>query len=97
VNAFVNLQDRPQLSGIFVVTFFAALWLLGVTRIGLIAGMSMWFADRVFRAEIMLAPEGWCAGRLGLLLAAVAALAIYGAIASLGSQQILPARALDPR
>jgi hypothetical protein len=58
-------------------------------------GMAMWFADRIFRAEIMLSPEAWYSGQMYLLLASVVALAIYAFITSLGNQPILSKGMLD--
>jgi hypothetical protein len=76
VNAFVNLPD-PQLSGVIIVTLFAVLWLLGVLQFGLVTGMAMWFADRVFRAEIMIPPNDWYGERIYLLLGSVALLSVF--------------------
>ena len=53
VNGFVKLPNRPnlQFSGILLGTLFATVWFLAVIRFGMTTGMSMWFADRVFRVE----------------------------------------------
>lgn len=69
---------------------FSLLWLVGVMRFGLIAGMSMWFADRVFRALSMLAPAAWYSVRLYFFLAAVLALSFYAFANALGKQPLLP-------
>ena len=63
INLFVN-APYFETSGIVVATAFGLLWLFGVNRFGLIAGMSLWFADRVFRAWSMLAPAPWYSGRI---------------------------------
>jgi serine/threonine-protein kinase len=76
VNGFVNLPD-PELSGVIVATLFGVLWLLVVLQFGLVAGMAMWFADRLFRAEIMIAPNAWYSEQMYLLLGSVAVLAVY--------------------
>jgi hypothetical protein len=57
--------------------------------------MSMWFADRIFRVEVMFAPEGWYAAPVFVFIAAVAALALYGFLNSLGSQSAFPVKMLD--
>lgn len=97
INAFVNLGARtpnPEVSGILIGTLFSVLWLVAVTRFGLICGMSLWFADRVFRAITMLAPDAWYAGRMYLLLAAVLALTVYSFKTSLGNQPLVSEKIL---
>ena len=94
VNTFVNLPN-PELGGVLIGSLFCLLWLLAVTRFGLIAGMSMWFADRIFRVEIMFAPEAWYATQVYLLMGAMGILALYAFITSLGNQPILSPRILD--
>jgi hypothetical protein len=82
VNAYVN-REYFEITGSIVSIAFTVLWLVAVTRFGLIAGMSMWFADRVFRAWSMLAPDGWYAGRMYALLGAVLLLSAYAFFISL--------------
>ena len=94
INAYINLQ-HPEVSGLVVAIFFSALWLVGVMRFGLIAGMSMWFADRVFRAWSMLAPAEWYGMRLYFLIAAVLALSVYAFMTSLGKEPLLPPELVD--
>ena len=94
INWLTNLLD-PQVSGYFFVSLFGLLWLLAVMRFGLIAGMAMWFADRIFRVEIMLAPQGWYAGRMYLLIGAAAALSIYAFRTSLGNHPIFSLKVMD--
>ena len=79
----------PQVSGLVISSVFAGLWLVGVMRYGLTAGIAMWFADRVFRAAIMIAPQGWYAGRIYLVLGALAALSIYAFRKSVGKRSPL--------
>jgi hypothetical protein len=55
----------------------------------------MWFADRIFRAEIMVSPSGWQAERIYLLLGAVGVLAVYAFIISVGNRPILSTKLLD--
>jgi hypothetical protein len=71
------------------------LWLVAVMRFGLIAGMAMWFADRIFRGEGMLAPQGWYAGQMYLMVGAAAVLAIYAFTRSLGNHPILSFKLMD--
>jgi NhaP-type Na+/H+ and K+/H+ antiporter len=80
---------------VLIGSLFCSLWLLAVTRFGLVAGMSMWFADRIFRAEIMVNPVGWHAGRMYLLLGAVGVLAVYAFVISVGNRPILSTKLLD--
>ncbi len=94
INLFVN-APYFETSGIIVATAFGLLWLFGVNRFGLIAGMSLWFADRVFRAWSMLAPAPWYSGRMYLLMAAVVILSIYAFLRSLGDRPLLPADLLS--
>jgi hypothetical protein len=94
INLFVN-APYFETSGIIVATAFGLLWLFGVNRFGLIAGMSLWFADRVFRAWSMLAPAPWYSGRMYLLMAAVVILSIYSFLRSLGDRPLLPADLLS--
>src|SRR5688572_653516 len=82
-------------AGIFVVSLFAVLWLVAVLRFGLMAGMAMWFADRIFRAEGMLTPDGWYAGQFYVLVGSVAVLAIYAFKNSLGNNPILSFKLID--
>ena len=89
INAYVNLQ-HPEISGLVVAVVFSTLWLVGVMRFGLIAGMSMWFADRVFRAWSMLAPAEWYSTRLYFMLSAVIALSVFAFVTSLGRQPLVP-------
>jgi hypothetical protein len=89
VNGYVNYSN-PEVYGILVATAFVLLWLLGVTRFGLIAGMSLWFADRIFRAWSMLAPAPWYQGRMYLLLSAVLILSAYSFVRSLGNRPLVP-------
>ena len=95
INAYVNLE-YPEVTGGIVAVVFSVLWLIAVMRFGLVAGMSMWFADRVFRAWSILAPApgGWYSGRMYLLLASVLGLAIYAFITSLGGRPLVPAELL---
>jgi hypothetical protein len=100
INAFVNLPSQsfspnPEASGVLIGTLFCSLWLLAVTRFGLVGGMSMWFADRIFRAEIMVNPSGWHAERMYLLLGAVGVLAVYAFVISVGNRPILSTKLLD--
>jgi serine/threonine-protein kinase len=95
---FLNLLTRPldlTVPGVLLVSVFGVLWLVSVTRFGLVAGMAMWFADRVFRAEIMLWPQSWYAGRMYLLLATVAALSVYAFKMSLGDRPALSLKLMD--
>jgi hypothetical protein len=92
INALTPKMDPP---GILVVSLFGVLWLVAVRRFGLIAGMAMWFADRIFRAEIMLAPQGWYAAQMYLLIGTVAALGIYAFTRSVGNHPILPFKLMD--
>lgn len=95
IEAYVNLQYQAvEISGLIVAAAFSALWLVGVMRFGLIAGMSMWFADRVFRALSMLAPAAWYSGRLYFFLGAVLALAFYAFANALGKQPLVPTELL---
>jgi serine/threonine-protein kinase len=96
INAFVNIQN-PEASGILIGTLFGVLWLVAVTRFGLICSMSLWFADRVFRAITMLKPDAWYAGRFYLLLGAVLLLAVYSFKISLGNQPIVSPKILGPQ
>jgi hypothetical protein len=59
--------------------------------------MSLWFADRVFRAWSMLAPAPWYSGRMYLLMAAVVILSVYAFLRSLGDRPLLPADLLSGR
>jgi len=88
VNAFVNLPD-PTLSGVIIVTLFAVLWLLGVLQFGLVTGMAMWFADRVFRAEIMIAPNAWYADQMYILFGSVALLSVYAFVTSVRKHKVV--------
>ena len=88
VNAFVNLPD-PQLSGVTVATVFGVLWLLGVLQFGLVTGVAMWFADRVFRAAIMIAPNAWYVEQMYLLLGSVAVLSVYAFATSVRKHESL--------
>jgi hypothetical protein len=94
INTFVNLPN-PELGGILIGSVFCLLWLLAVTRFGLVAGMSMWFADRIFRAEIMFVPEAWYAAQIFLLIGAMAALAVYAFTISIGNRAIVSPTILD--
>ena len=47
INLFVN-APYFETSGIIVATAFGLLWLFGVNRFGLIAGMSLWFRIACF-------------------------------------------------
>jgi serine/threonine-protein kinase len=94
----INALTRPldfTVPGILLVSVFGVLWLVSVMRFGLTAGMAMWFADRIFRAEIMLDPHNWYAERMILLLAALAALSIIAFKMSLGSQPALRLKLLE--
>jgi hypothetical protein len=93
VNLYVN-TPYFEISGLIIATAFCVLWLLGVTRFGLIAGMSLWFADRIFRAWSMLAPASWYSGRMYLLLAAVLILSLYAFVRSIGDRPLVPAEFL---
>jgi serine/threonine-protein kinase len=91
IESYVNLQHQTfEISGLMVGASFSLLWLVGVMRFGLIAGMSMWFADRVFRALSMLAPAAWYSVRLYFFVAAVLALSFYAFANALGKQPLLP-------
>jgi hypothetical protein len=96
VSGFVNLAFF-EVTGTIVAIAFSVLWLVAVTRFGLIAGMSMWFVDRVFRTWSMLGPDSWYGGRMYLLLAAVLLLSIYAFITSLGGRSIVPVDLLGDR
>jgi Protein kinase domain len=96
----LNVLTRPldlTVPGVLLVSVFGALWLVSVTRFGLIAGMAMWFADRIFRAEIMLSPQSWYAGRMYLLLGIIAALAVHAFKMSLGNRPALSLRLMEPK
>jgi serine/threonine-protein kinase len=100
INAFVNLPSQsfspsPEVSGVMIGSLFCSLWLLAVTRFGLVSGMSMWFADRIFRAAIMVNPSGWHAERMYLLFIAVGMLAVYAFIISVGNRPIVSTKLLD--
>jgi hypothetical protein len=64
-------------------------------RFGLVAGMALWFADRIFRAEIMLDPHSWFVGRMALLVASVAALSLFAFKMSLGNEPALRFKVLE--
>jgi serine/threonine-protein kinase len=96
INAYVNWKF-PEFTGLIVAVFFSTLWLVGVMRFGLIAGMTMWFADRVFRAWSMLAPGDWYSTRLYFFLGAVVALSVYAFTTSLGRQPMVPPELLGGR
>ena len=85
---FALSHSLPTISGLAVSSAFAALWLVGVMQYGLPAGISIWFADRIFIAGIMLAPQGWYAGRMYLLLGVLAGVAIYAFRTSVGKQSL---------
>jgi serine/threonine-protein kinase len=94
----LNILTRPldlTVPGVLLVSVFGALWLVSVTRFGLIAGMAMWFADRIFRAEIMLSPQSWYAGKMYLLLGIIAALAVYAFKMSLGNRPAVSLRLME--
>lgn len=94
INTFVNLPN-PELGGILIGSVFCLLWLLAVTRFGLVAGMSMWFADRIFRAEIMFVPEAWYAAQIFLLIGAMMGLAVYAFTISIRNRAIVSSAILD--
>ena len=91
------LTPEFQLSGVAIVSAFGALWLVAVLRFGVTAGMAMWFADRIFRAEIMLPPQGWHAGRYYVLVGAVVAFALYAFSQSLGKQSLFSFKLMDEK
>jgi serine/threonine-protein kinase len=86
-----------QPSGVLLVTAFGALFLVAVLRFGVIAGMAMWFADRIFRAEIMLPPQGWHAARYYVLVGAALAVALYAFIRSLGKHALFSFNLMDEK
>jgi hypothetical protein len=94
----INYLTRPldlTVPGIVLVSFFGVLWLVSVIRFGLVAGMAMWFADRIFRAEIMLDPHSWYASQITLLVVTIAALSIIAFKISLESQLALRIKLLE--
>jgi len=97
--AIINaLTPAPQrYGGMVIVTAFAALWVVAMLRFGVTAGMAMWFADRIFRAEIMLPPQGWHASRYYVLVGAVAAVAMYSFARSLGKHSLFSFKLMDEK
>jgi hypothetical protein len=94
----INYLTRPldlTLPGILLVSVFGVLWLVSVMRFGLVAGMAMWFADRIFRAEIMLDPHGWFGAQMILLVITVAALSIIAFKVSIENQPALRIKLLE--
>ena len=57
----------------------------------------MWFAGRIFRAEIMLPPQGWHAGRYYVMVGAVVALALYAFTRSLGKHAFFSFKLMDQK
>ena len=95
--AVINaLTPSPQrYGGMVIVSAFAVLWVVAMLRFGVTAGMAMWFADRIFRAEIMLPPQGWHASRYYVLVGAVAAVALYSFARSRGKHSLVSFKLMD--
>jgi len=92
------LTPAPQrYGGMVVVSAFAALWVVAMLRFGVTAGMAMWFADRIFRAEIMLPPQGWHASRYYVLVGAVAVVALFSFARSLGKHSLVSFKLIDEK
>ena len=49
----------------------------------------MWFADRVFRAEIMIAPNSWNAEQIYLLVGRVALLSVCAFATSVRKHKVV--------
>jgi serine/threonine-protein kinase len=97
INALTLTAGPQQYGGILIVSAFGALWFVAMLRFGVTAGMAMWFADRIFRAEIMLPPQGWHAGRYYVLVGAVAVLALYAFARSLGKHSFVSFKLMDEK
>jgi hypothetical protein len=94
----LTLTPGPeQYWGVVIVSAFGAFWFVAMLRFGVTAGMAMWFADRIFRAEMMLPPQGWHTVGYYLLAGAVAAVALYAFARSLGNHPAFSFKLMDEK